>query len=77
MEIEGEPRETLKGDCSVVVEEEGCSGDGEDSVLARMQGSRPRRECPVPKPGGLVGELFGFNNKPSRSDGDGKATKPP
>jgi hypothetical protein len=36
----------------------------------------PRRECPVPKPGGLVGELLGF--KPSsREEGSGKGERPP
>ncbi|KAH9220155.1 hypothetical protein DL95DRAFT_329890 [Leptodontidium sp. 2 PMI_412] len=32
-----------------------------------------KRECPVPKPGGLVGEILGFGG--SRSDG--KESKPP
>jgi cytochrome c oxidase assembly factor 2 len=79
VESEGEQqRDTLKGDSMTVVaeEESGCSYDGEESVLARMQGSKPRRECPVPKPGGLVGELLGFK-PPSRSDGDEKGAKPP
>lgn len=52
---------------------EQSSEEGESAVLARMQGTKPKRECPVPKPGGLVGELFGF--KPS--EGDGKGSKPP
>lgn len=30
---------------------------------------RPKRECPVPKPGGLVGEIMGF-----RKDGRAKET---
>lgn len=29
---------------------------------AMMEDSRPKRECPVPKPGGLVGHIMGFKN---------------
>jgi len=61
--------------------------DGEAVILKSAQaeefsdresGSLPQtpmlqRECPVPKPGGLVGEILGF--KPSSSDG--KGSKPP
>ena len=47
--------------------------DGESTILSRISGAKPKRECPVPKPGGLVGELLGF--KPN--DGDGKGSKPP
>ncbi|KAG4437345.1 hypothetical protein IFR05_007151 [Cadophora sp. M221] len=32
-----------------------------------------KRECPVPKPGGLVGEILGFGG----SSSDGKGSKPP
>lgn len=28
-----------------------------------VQDGRPKRECPVPKPGGLVGQLMGFKNE--------------
>lgn len=28
--------------------------------LAEMEGRKNKRECPVPKPGGKVGELLGF-----------------
>lgn len=24
---------------------------------------RPKRECPVPKPGGIVGQIMGFKNE--------------
>lgn len=50
------------------------SDEGESTIMARIQGPKPKRECPVPKPGGMVGELLGF--KPS-SDGDEKRSKPP
>jgi cytochrome c oxidase assembly factor 2 len=34
----------------------------------------PKRECPVPKPGGIVGEILGFK---AGSSGNEKGTKPP
>ena len=34
---------------------------------------RSKRECPVPKPGGLVGEILGFKG----SSSDGKGARPP
>jgi cytochrome c oxidase assembly factor 2 len=45
--------------------------EGEDSIVPSR---KEKRECPVPKPGGLVGEILGF--KPSSSDGKG-SSKPP
>lgn len=36
-------------------EETACSGKG------KGLGRRPR-ECPVPKPGGLIGQIMGFKN---------------
>jgi cytochrome c oxidase assembly factor 2 len=63
----------------VVVEEESEAGDGEvgvvefqpgtsktttgDGVGAGVKGKR-ERECPVPKPGGILGEWLGFNAAP-------------
>ena len=41
----------------------GLEGDGE---------KRSKRECPVPKPGGIVGEILGF-----RASKDEKGGKPP
>lgn len=38
--------------------------DVNKEVIAQvMDDSRPNRECPVPKPGGLVGQMMGFENK--------------
>lgn len=37
--------------------------------LVNNQGERSKRECPVPKPGGKVGELLGF-----RQSGQSQAT---
>lgn len=34
------------------------SGSGDDEQL--RSSARTKRECPVPKPGGVVGELLGF-----------------
>lgn len=45
--------------------------------LERM---KVKRECPVPKPSGLVGEIFGFgrsNSEESSSSNDGKGGRPP
>lgn len=43
-----------------------------------------KRECPVPKPGGIVGEMLGFRTSPSSmedgretSSTDGKGKRPP
>lgn len=40
----------------------------DDEVEARNEGDqdgigRPARECPVPKPGGLVGQMMGFEQR--------------
>ncbi|KAM3080655.1 hypothetical protein ACMFMG_005590 [Clarireedia jacksonii] len=44
----------------------------EEGERTRLQ----KRECPVPKPGGIVGEILGFKAS-SSGDGDGKGSKPP
>ncbi|KAM0722845.1 hypothetical protein Q7P37_001043 [Cladosporium fusiforme] len=47
-------------------------GEGADSMVedAIMAENRRKRECPVPKPGGLVGQVMGFKehekHKPSQ-----------
>ncbi len=48
---------------------EECSSDDVEDIDLR----RGKRECPVPKPGGLVGEILGFGG----SSMDGKGSKPP
>jgi cytochrome c oxidase assembly factor 2 len=68
---DGEHAEALKDNAAV--EESGDEvedGDGSQSG-ARML----KRECPIPKPGGLVGEILGFKSNGSSSDG--KGSKPP
>jgi cytochrome c oxidase assembly factor 2 len=46
--------------------------DEEDTVEEDMPSSRrERRECPVPKPGGIVGQILGFR-KDSSTDGSGR-----
>ncbi|KAK0119811.1 hypothetical protein ONS95_011243 [Cadophora gregata] len=45
------------------------SSDDIEDVGLRKQ----KRECPVPKPGGLVGGILGFGG----SSSDGKGSKPP
>jgi cytochrome c oxidase assembly factor 2 len=46
------------------MEDGGMEGKGEKRVV--------KRECPVPKPGGIVGEILGFKS----SSGE-KGSKPP
>jgi cytochrome c oxidase assembly factor 2 len=49
------------------------SFEGED-VEGLEGGKRTlKRECPVPKPGGIVGEILGFKS----SSGEGKGNRPP
>ena len=47
-------RKRLDGDVEPVSE---AIGDTRDD------NGRPKRECPVPKPGGLVGQIMGFEQK--------------
>lgn len=47
---------------------EDSSDDIEDVGLRKQ-----KRECPVPKPGGLVGGILGFGG----SSSDGTGSKPP
>lgn len=64
-----------------VDEAEGIDGSAKNGYTAKklsndMEGvevKRGRRECPVPKPGGVVGGILGFGS----SSNDGKGTKPP
>lgn len=35
----------------------------EASEDGSMLGSKPKRECPVPKPGGIVGQIMGFKSE--------------
>ena len=37
-------------------------GDTEAGTMRKGEG-RPARECPVPKPGGLVGQIMGFEQR--------------
>jgi len=53
------------GDC-------GLGGEGEGDDMGIEGGKRSKRECPVPKPGGIVGEILGFK----ASSGE-KGGKPP
>ena len=47
-----------------------------DSISRQAQERRSRRECPLPKPGGRVGELLGFRSS-SGSIADGSNTSRP
>ena len=49
--------------------------NGDNTVEPQNQERRLWRECPVPKPSRLVGEILGF--KSSSSGGDEKGSRPP
>ncbi|RDL30697.1 Uncharacterized protein BP5553_10042 [Venustampulla echinocandica] len=67
---EGEKSEPLKDKPST----EESSEDSEDTVETTMISKKHKRECPVPKPGGLVGNILGFQN--SSSDGNSPPRPP-
>lgn len=46
----------------------------DNSLMVLSKTPMPKRECPVPKPGGLVGEILGF--KPPSIGKDGKGRPP-
>jgi cytochrome c oxidase assembly factor 2 len=54
---------------TVVEASDGSGGEAEVMVAESLSdGSRPKRECPVPKPGGLVGQIMGFEKKERERD---------
>jgi cytochrome c oxidase assembly factor 2 len=67
VDVEGEETGRLKE--SAAMEE---SGDDLETLDSR-ETRRSKRECPVPKPGGLVGEILGFKG----SSSDRKGSRPP
>lgn len=69
MDAEGEGGATSHLKDSAVTEESSEDSETSDSREVR----RSKRECPVPKPGGLVGEILGFK----ASGSDGKGSRPP
>jgi cytochrome c oxidase assembly factor 2 len=48
-------------------------GGGED--LEEIVGTRVKKECPIPKPGGTVGRILAFTGIGSNTDGSG-GTRP-
>jgi cytochrome c oxidase assembly factor 2 len=69
VDVEGEGEGTGQLKDSAVPENSGDDSETLDSRETR----RSKRECPVPKPGGLVGEILGFKG----SSSDGKGSRPP
>lgn len=58
-----------------MIEESAEESEGLEGALAK-----PKRECPVPKPGGIVGEILGFRANGTASgisSSDGKGSRPP
>ena len=51
-----------------VTDDPGSEGESAEAYDALMAESKKTRECPVPKPGGLLGQVMGFkeneNQKP-------------
>ncbi|CAG8980004.1 hypothetical protein HYALB_00005177 [Hymenoscyphus albidus] len=68
---EGEKTEDTK-DSLIEGREE--SGNGCEDEGSRIRTNNSKRECPVPKPGGLVGEILGF--KPSKNEKEGPSRPP-
>jgi cytochrome c oxidase assembly factor 2 len=44
-------------------EEEGADGLGEERRRMIEERLNPKRECPIPKPGGLVGQVLGMTRR--------------
>jgi cytochrome c oxidase assembly factor 2 len=49
-----------------IPEDAGSEGDAAESYDALMAETKKKRECPVPKPGGLVGQVMGFKETQSK-----------
>jgi cytochrome c oxidase assembly factor 2 len=49
-----------------ISEDAGSEGDVAESYDALMAETKKKRECPVPKPGGLVGQVMGFKETESK-----------
>jgi cytochrome c oxidase assembly factor 2 len=43
--------------------QETYDGEASTETTGLDSNGRPKRECPVPKPGGLVGQMMGFEKK--------------
>ena len=46
-----------------MMEDGGCSESQQDEKSPRKRRRHPERECPIPKPSGLIAELMGITNK--------------
>lgn len=73
---EKEGAETLKDGVSVVEEGTGSGSDETSTPIEDGPLTKPKKgaECPIPKPGGIVGEMLGFR---ASSSTDGKGSRPP
>jgi cytochrome c oxidase assembly factor 2 len=47
-------------------EDSGSEGDAAEAYDALMSETKKKRECPVPKPGGIVGQVMGFKEHESQ-----------
>lgn len=47
-----------------------------DEELEMVDGKREKRDCPIPKPGGVVGEMLGFKRTGSNTEENG-VVRPP
>lgn len=70
---DGSPQE----ECKDLSQLEGVSMDEGESMADQLREARSTRECPVPKPGGIVGEILGFRSKSSTSEEGKGSSRPP
>jgi cytochrome c oxidase assembly factor 2 len=69
--------ELAKGDSNGTKQLDSASLNGENSIAKQASGKRSRRECPIPKPTGMVGELLGFRNERSVGGDETTSTRSP
>ncbi|KAI1074968.1 hypothetical protein F5B20DRAFT_420628 [Whalleya microplaca] len=54
---------------------ERIAANGGDMTAAGARRRRKERECPVPKPGGVIGELMGFTTSSGGGNGSSSGSK--
>lgn len=58
--LENDGKDTVQQSLPVA---QGCNSDTVDG----MEGASRKRECPVPKPGGLIGQIMGWQSQERRA----------
>jgi hypothetical protein len=62
--------------CKDANQPEAVSADEEESVADKLMEAK-RRECPVPKPGGILGDMLGFRYQRSTREEERGSSRPP